>query len=220
MEGADLIGLYHRLLAAYGPQGWWPADGPFEVIVGAILTQATAWENAARAIDNLRRAGLLDPKRLRDAPIDRIASLIRPALYYNQKAKKLKFFLEFLAERYGGDLDRLLDEPLSDLRDGLLSIPGVGPETADSIILYAAGKPSFVADSYTKRLLSRLGFIESRAGYEEIRGLFLAALPPDPDLYGEYHALIVRHGKEHCRSAPLCADCPIASICPHPKAGR
>lgn len=220
MERTDLIGLYHRLLAAYGPQGWWPADGPFEVIVGAILTQATAWENAARAIDNLRRAGLLDPKRLMNAPIDRIAALTRPALYYNQKAKKLKAFLEFLAERYGGDLDRLLDEPLSDLRDGLLSIPGIGPETADSIILYAAGKPSFVVDSYTKRLLSRLGSIEPRAGYEEIRGLFLAALPPDPDLYGEYHALIVRHGKEHCRSAPICADCPIASICPHPKAGR
>jgi len=210
----SILDIYRRLLAAYGPQGWWPADGPFEMIVGAILTQATSWENAEKAIDALKKEGLLSPERMSEAPVGLIASLIRPAVYYNQKARKLKSFLEFLNRRYGGDLDRLLAEPLGDLRDLLLSIPGIGPETADSIILYAAGEPSFVVDAYTKRLLTRLGLIDQRAGYDEIRALFTSALPADPDLYGEYHALIVRHGKERCRRSPLCEGCPLGSICP------
>jgi len=214
MEEGYLIGLYERLIAAYGPQGWWPADGPFEMIVGAILTQATSWENAKAAIEALKGAGLLPLQGMRGAPLDRIASLIRPAVYYNQKARKLKAFIDFLARRYGGDLDRLLEEPLPALREELLSIPGIGPETADSIILYAAKKPSFVVDAYTKRLLTRLRLIDPSAGYDEIRSLFTSALPADAELFGEYHALIVRHCKEHCRAQPICAGCPLASICP------
>jgi len=219
MERTRLLDLYRRLLAAYGPQGWWPADDRFEMIVGAILTQATAWENAKAAIDALKAAGLLSPKGMRDAPLDRIASLIRPAGYYNQKARKLKSFLDFVARRYEGEIDRFLEEPLADLRDGLLSISGIGPETADSIILYAANKPSFVVDSYTKRLLTRLSLIDRSAGYDEIRALFASLLPADVGVYGEYHALIVRHCKEHCRAEPVCEGCPLASICPRSSGG-
>jgi len=219
MERARILDLYRRLLAAYGPQGWWPADGPFEMIVGAILTQATAWENAEAAIDALKAAGLLSPEGIKDAPLDRIASLIRPAVYYNQKARKLKSFIDFLVARYGGDLERFLEEPLPVLRDSLLSIPGIGLETADSIILYAAKKPSFVVDAYTKRLLVRLSLIDSNAGYDRVRLLFMSVLPADPGLYGEYHALIVRHCKEHCRADPVCVGCPLASICPHSSGG-
>jgi len=214
MESVKLYDLYQRLLAAYGPQGWWPADGPLEMIVGAILTQATAWGNAEAAIANLEGAGLLSLEGLRDAPIDRVASLIRPAVYYNQKARRLKGFCDLVAERYGGDLARLLAAPLPDLREELLSIGGIGPETADSIILYAAKKPSFVVDAYTKRLLARLLLIGPEVGYDEIRELFLSSLPPDVELYGEYHALIVRHCKEHCRARPRCEGCPLGAICP------
>ena len=214
MEGTSIIDIYRRLFAAYGPQGWWPAGGPFEMIVGAILTQATSWENAEAAIDALRRAGLLSSRRMMGAPVDRIASLIRPAVYYNQKALKLRAFLDFLADRYGGDLDRLLEEPLPELREHLLSIRGIGPETADSIVLYAAKKPSFVVDAYTKRLLTRLSLVDPNAGYDGIRALFTSALPADAELFGEYHALIVRHCKEHCRAEPVCGGCPLGEVCP------
>ena len=203
--------IYGRLLAAYGPQGWWPGDTPFEVAVGAILAQATNWRNAARAIANLKDAGLLSPEALGRLREEEIASLIRPAGFFNQKAKRLRAFLD-LIRKHGG-LEGLFRLPRERLRAELLSVPGIGPETADSIVLYAAEKPSFVIDAYTRRILSRLGLISGDEDYEELRRLFEDNLPRDLGLYKEYHALLVRHAKEHCRARPRCNGCPLADLC-------
>ncbi len=206
--------IYESLLSAYGPQQWWPGSTPFEVIVGAILTQRVAWSNVEKAIVSLKEAGLMDPQRLDKAQLPEIAALIRPSVYYNTKAKKLRAFTRFLAERYNGDLKQLLYLDLPSLRAELLSVHGIGEETADAIILYAAGKPSFVVDAYTKRILSRLGLIEERESYRAVRNLFMENLPLDLSLYNEYHALLVRHGKERCRSqVPLCLGCPLEEPC-------
>ena len=209
-----LLDIYHRLYKAYGPQNWWPGETRFEVIVGAILTQQVSWNAVERAIAALKDNGLMDPKALARAPVERIASLIRPTIYYNQKARKLKAFLEFLERRHRGDLDELFALPLTKLREELLSVHGIGEETADSIILYAAGKPSFVVDAYTRRILARLGLIAGNEPYDEIRTLFMENLPPDVRLYNEYHALLVRHGKERCRKRdPRCDNCSLGEIC-------
>jgi endonuclease-3 related protein len=216
-----LLSIYRRLLDAYGRQHWWPGQSPLEIIVGAILTQAVAWTNVERAIASLERAGLMDLKRLVDAPSEQIAHEIRPCLYYNEKAKKLKTFLCFLAEHYEGDLSSLLSLPVVSLRKELLSVRGIGEETADAIILYAAGKPSFVVDAYTRRILSRLGLIEERTAYGEIRTMFMTHLPSEAALYNEYHALLVRHAKEHCRSRePICDGCPLREKCRTLLSGR
>lgn len=215
-----LSSLLRLLLEAYGRQHWWPGATPFEVIIGAILTQRVAWSNVERAIANLKEAGLMDPASLARAPLETIASLVRPSVYYNEKAKKLKAFLDFLNERHDGDLVRFLALPLPSLRQELLAVRGIGEETADAILLYAAGKPSFVVNAYTRRILSRLGLIKERARYEEIRALFMENLAPDPSLYNEYHALFVRHGKERCRPRPWCAGCPLKPQCAFPKAGK
>jgi endonuclease-3 related protein len=213
----DLRALYGRLLSAYGPQGWWPGATPFEVIVGAILTQRVAWSNVERAIAALKEEGLLEPEALRRASLARVAHLIRPSVYYNDKARKLRVFLDFLHERYGGSLDRLLSLSAESLREELLLVRGIGEETADAIILYAAGKPSFVVDAYTRRVLSRLGLAEERAHYAALRALFMESLPRDSRLYNEYHALFVRHGKERCRPRrPACSGCPLADLCSFP----
>lgn len=206
-----LLAVYRALLSAYGPQGWWPGDTPFEVAVGAILTQATSWRNAARAIGNLKSAGLLSPEALGKLRAEEIAPLIRPAGFFNQKAQRLRAFLDLIAE-YGG-LERLFRLPGDELREALLAVPGIGPETADSIALYAAGKPTFVIDAYTRRILSRLGLISGNEPYEELRRLFEGNLPRDVSLYKEYHALLVRHGKEHCRARPHCKGCPLRALC-------
>jgi endonuclease-3 related protein len=209
-----IVTVYRCLLDAYGRQHWWPGQNPFEVIIGAILTQAVAWANVERAIASLKEADLMTFDRLYGAPLNKLAEKIRPCLYYNEKAKKLKAFLRFLAEHYEGDLSLLLGLPVPSLRKELLSVRGIGEETADAIILYAAGKPSFVVDAYTRRILSRLGLIEERAAYEEIRTLFMTHLPNDADLYNEYHALLVRHAKERCRSRePICDGCPLREKC-------
>ncbi len=209
-----LLLIYESLLSAYGPQHWWPGASPFEVIVGAILTQRVAWSNVEKAIASLKKAGLMDPQRLDEAQLPEIAALIKPSVYYNAKAKKLKAFTRFLAERYNGDLDQLCQLDLPSLRAELLSVHGIGEETADAIILYAAGKPSFVVDAYTKRILSRLGLIEKKQSYRAVRSLFMENLPLDLSLYNEYHALFVRHGKERCRSqVPLCLGCPLEEPC-------
>ncbi len=209
-----LLELYHRLYKAYGPQGWWPGETPFEVIVGAILTQQVSWNAVERAIAALKNEGLMDPKTLARVPVERIASLIRPTVYYKQKAKKLKAFLEFLKSHHRSGLKELFALPLPELREELLSVHGIGEETADSIILYAAGKPSFVVDAYTRRILARLGLIEGGETYEKIRTLFMENLPADVQLYNEYHALLVRHGKERCRKRdPRCDGCPLREIC-------
>ena len=206
--------LYQRLFRAYGPQGWWPgAGGPLSVIVGAILVQRAAWSNAQRALEILNSRRLLSLAALASEPQERIAEAIRPAIFYNAKAKKLKAFATFVVERYQGDLDLLLALPMERMRRELLSIHGVGPETADVILLYAAGRPSFVVDAYTQRLVSRLGWPEGGLGYERLRASFMSSLPFDVSLFGEFHALVVQHAKSHCRPTPLCADCPLLSIC-------
>jgi len=215
-----LFSIYQMLLSSYGPQHWWPGSSPFEVIVGAILTQRVAWSNVERAIASLKEAGLLDPRRLNGAPLPEIAALIKPSVYYNVKAKKLKAFTRFLAERYHGDLDLLLSLAVPSLREELLSVHGIGEETADAIILYAAGKPSFVVDAYTTRILSRLDLIEEGARYGMVRDLFMENLPAEVPLYNEYHALLVRHGKERCRRQdPLCSGCPLEETCSFPGKG-
>jgi endonuclease-3 related protein len=214
---STLLSYYRSLLRAYGPQGWWPARTPFEVIVGAILTQNVAWANVEKAIAALRRAGLLEPRRMHSTPVGRIARLIRPTGFYRQKARKLRTFLDHLRERHRGDLERFLGQRPEALRLELLSISGIGPETADSIVLYAARRPVFVVDAYTRRILARHGVIGGGESYEEIRGLLEVRLPRRTRLYNEAHALLVRVAKEHCRKAlPLCGGCPLE---PHLPAG-
>ena len=212
---AVLIDIYNRLFDRYGPQRWWPADSPFEVIVGAILTQSAAWTNVEQAISNLKRENALTPEALHALPIERLAFLIRPSGYFNAKALKLKAFAERLHSRYNGDLGRLFTLDTASLRQELLSIHGVGEETADSILLYAARRPSFVIDAYTKRIVSRLGLAPPEDGYGDFQALFARNLPRDERLFNEYHALLVRHGKEVCRKAPDCPRCCLRSICPH-----
>lgn len=210
---AGLLDIHSFLLDYYGPQGWWPAETPFEMIVGAILTQAVSWGNVEMALSNLKAEGVLSPGGLRRIPEGRLAELIRPAAYYNVKAKKLKAFTDFLYQCYDGDLQRLLSLELLSLRRELLSIYGIGPETADSIILYAAGKPIFVVDAYTCRIVKRLK-LDGGSNYRAVQALFMDNLPHDIQFFQEYHALLVRLGKDNCRREPRCADCPLAALCP------
>jgi endonuclease-3 related protein len=202
-----LTDIYRRLFERYGPQHWWPAREPFEVIVGAILTQSTAWTNVEKAIDNLRKVGKLSAGELRSLPANELASFIHPCGYYNVKARKLKAFVEHLDERYGDNLDKMFTRDAGELRRELLGIYGIGEETADSIILYAGNRPAFVIDAYTRRIVDRLGLSPEHQGYASYQTLFTASLPADARLYNEYHALLVRHAKEACRKRPLCRDC-------------
>lgn len=205
-----LLGLYRRMLKRFGPQYWWPADSDFEVVVGVVLTQNTSWSNVEKAIRNLKRQGLLSCRKLQAIPRRKLARAIRPAGYFNIKAKRLKNFISYLQRNYAGSLRRMLNKDAASLRRELLSINGIGPESADSIILYAAHKPVFVVDAYTRRLMSREGFIREDAEYEEIQGLFMDNLPRDVDLFKEFHALIVRLAKENCRkNNPRCDVCPV-----------
>ena len=213
----DLHQIFHLLLDAYGPRSWWPAETPFEVCIGAILTQNTSWGNVELAIANLKREGVVTPEGLRCLPEERLASLIRPSGSYNIKSRRLRSFLSHLFTRYDGSLERMFRRPWRELREELLEVPGIGRETADAILLYAGGQPTFVVDAYTGRLFCRLGIIGEQAGYEEIRALFMESLPTDAPLYNEYHALIVQHGKEHCRKRPLCDGCPLRSWCSSPQ---
>lgn len=183
-------------------------------MVGAILTQNTNWKNVERAIENLKSRSLLEPDRLLALPEEELTELIRPAGYFNIKAKRLKNFLKVFCERWNCSVEEMKSEPLEDLRKALLKIKGIGPETADSILLYALEKPVFVVDAYTKRILQRHGIIDARADYETVRGLFEEALPSDTKLYNEYHALIVETGKKHCRKRPLCDGCPLRVLLP------
>jgi endonuclease III related protein len=205
--------IFDKLLAHFGPQHWWPGDSPFEIMVGAVLTQNTNWHNVSRALANLRQEDLLAFESLEALPPEFLADRIRPCGYYRLKAGRLKNLLTFIREEYGGDLDAFFGEEPARLRENLLTIKGIGPETADSILLYAAGHPIFVVDVYTHRILFRHGLIFEEAGYQEIQELFMGTLPPDTALYNEYHALLVRLGKELCKkSQPLCAACPIRDL--------
>ena len=211
---ATLEGIFLRLADHFGPLHWWPAQTPFEVAVGAILTQNTAWTNVEKALVNLRSAERLHPEALRACPREELEVLIRPAGFFRQKSQRLHLLTAHLHGRHGGRLETLLEAPLEDAREELLSLKGIGPETADSILLYAGGIPSFVVDAYTRRLLTRLGILRGEEGYEEIRSLFMEHLPPDPAMYGEFHALIVEECKTFCRKRPLCPGCPLYSQCP------
>jgi endonuclease-3 related protein len=207
--------IYRRLLDRYGPQHWWPADDPFEVIVGAILTQSAAWANVEQALSQLKAAIPLTPAALRNLPLDRLATLIRPCGYYNAKAVKLRAFVERLGSRHDDNLDQLFALESVDLRQELLSIHGIGEETADSIILYAAKKPVFVIDAYTRRIMGRLGLTPESDSYSAFQRLFAENLPHEEGLFNEYHALLVRHAKEVCRKSPRCPLCCLRSICPY-----
>jgi len=209
-----LLDVYDRLFAAYGPQHWWPGDSAFEVIVGAILTQSAAWTNVERALRDLKAAGALSPEGVASLPEGELAGLIRPSGYYKAKARKLTAVVRLLDWDYGGDLDGMLASPTDEVREALLSTHGIGPETADSILLYAARRPVFVIDAYTRRTFSRLGFAPERDNYDGWQRLFAESMPSHSPLFNEYHALVVRHGKDVCRKRPLCGQCPLSSICP------
>ncbi len=205
--------IFDRLLDSFGPQHWWPGDSPFEVIIGAILTQNTNWRNVEKAINNLKKEKLLNPRLLYRLPSRKLARLIRPSGYYNIKAKRLKYFLDFFFQEFNGKLDEMFSlSPLA-LRNKLLEVNGIGPETCDSILLYAGNKPVFVVDAYTKRVLSRHGLIKEEAAYADIQELFTDNLIHSAKFYNEYHALLVRLGKEIClKNKPRCNICPLKSL--------
>jgi endonuclease-3 related protein len=207
--------VYERLFKAYGPQHWWPASERFEVIAGAILTQSTAWTNVVKALTNLKAAGKLSPEGLRNLSEAELAGLIRPCGYYNVKARRLKACADWLGKRYSDDLDQLFNNDIKSVRTQLLNIYGIGEETADSIILYAGNKPVFVIDAYTRRIVDRLGLTPGDKSYGGYQALFTSTLPSDTELFNEYHALLVRHGKEACRKRPLCHRCCLReAVCP------
>lgn len=211
-----LLDIYARLFAHFGAQHWWPHanGGAFEIIVGAILTQNTAWANVEKALGNLRAAHLLTPTALHRVPVARLAQLIRPSGYFNLKTKKLKAFTHFLFATQRGSLARLFRRDTATLREQLLGVYGIGPETADSIILYAAHQPIFVVDAYTRRVFARLGFTREDVAYAELQAVFMQNLPRDEKLFNEYHALIVALGKQLCRKTqPRCPACPLQNMC-------
>ncbi len=212
-EKTSLLKIYKLLFERFGPRHWWPGDTRLEIIIGAILTQNTAWRNVEKAIKNLKKAGLLNVKALSRVPEKRLAGLIRPSGYYNIKAGRVKSFLKFLNIKYNGSIGRMFRAETAVLREGLLNIKGIGPETADSILLYAGERPVFVVDAYTKRIFSRHGCIDENATYEETQEKFSKSLPRDVRLFNEFHALIVELGKNLCRAKkPLCGKCPIRRI--------
>jgi endonuclease-3 related protein len=204
--------IYDNLFTHFGPQGWWPAETSFEVAVGAILTQNTNWGNVEKAIQNLRMAGKLSPDALHTMTHKRLASLIRPAGYFNVKARRLKNFLQLFISVYDGDMTNMKRERLPVIKEKLLSVNGIGQETADSIILYALEKPVFVVDAYTKRVLSRHALLDYNLSYDRFQGFFHAHLRKNVKFYNEFHALFVRLSKEYCRTTPLCKGCPIEGI--------
>ncbi|MBU4320519.1 MAG: endonuclease III domain-containing protein [Thermodesulfovibrionales bacterium] len=219
MKNKRLISIYKKLFKSFGPQNWWPGDTPFEVAVGAILTQNTNWGNVEKAINNLKKEKVLNAKAIHDMPVNRLASLIRHAGYFNVKAKRLKAFIDFLVNDYHGSMKNMKKEEMHSLRKKLLSVNGIGPETADSILLYALDKPIFVIDAYTKRVLSRhniLGHVADSTlrdeTYDKFQELFHLSLKKDVKLYNEYHALFVRVGKTFCKPKPKCESCPLSFL--------
>ena len=208
-----LLGMYERLYRAYGPQRWWPGDGPFETMAGAILTQNAAWTNAARALANLKAAGCLSPAAIRAMSGEQLEELVRPSGYFRAKARKLKALADYLAG-YRDDTAGWRARDVKELRAELLGVYGIGPETADDILLYAAGLPSFVIDAYTQRIILRVGVAPSRPGYDAFQELFESNLPADAALFNEYHALLDRHASQTClKRQPRCAGCPLLDVC-------
>ncbi len=214
MKTSPLRKYYAALLRRFGPQEWWPGETPFEVMVGAILTQNTAWTNVEKAIANLRTYGLLDPRRLDEVDAGTLALAIKPAGYFNVKARRLKSYVEWFVRRFDGDAERMKRVPPARLREELLEVKGVGPETADSILLYALDFPSFVVDAYTYRVLTRHGLAPEETTYDEMKELFESSLPAKAPLYNEFHALLVAVGKDFCRAKPRCDECPLRRYLP------
>ena len=210
-----LLTAYRRLYAAYGPQGWWPGNGPFDVVIGAILTQAAAWSNVEKAIARMKAHDCWSLEAIHAKPESELAEIIRSSGYFNAKARKLKAFAAHICEWYGGDLAAALSGETDELRRELLSLYGIGPETADDILVYAAGRPSFVIDAYTRRILDRMGVSTDgrRNRYHEYQALFHAALPEDVTLFNEYHALLDRHARETCSKVPRCDGCCLRDLC-------
>ncbi len=204
-----LNNIYKKLYRAFGPQHWWPGDTPFEIAVGAVLTQNTNWSNVEKAIVNLKRAEALNAESIHEMKTDRLASLIKPAGYFNIKAKRLKAFIDFLMNEYHGSMKRMAGEKMETLRAKLLTIHGIGSETADSILLYALEKPIFVIDAYTKRVLSRHNIVRNNESYEKIQELFHSTFTRNAKLFNEYHALFVKLGKTYCITKPRCEGCPL-----------
>jgi endonuclease-3 related protein len=209
---SQLLGIYQQLYDALGPQHWWPADSPFEVIIGAILTQNTSWTNVERAIQNLKEEALLDPFKLYDVREGRLAVIIKPSGFFNIKAKRVKHFIHFFFEHFQGSVEKMFAEDVLSLRERLLRVNGLGPETVDSILLYAGEKPVFVVDAYTRRIFSRHKLVQEAAAYNEIQGLFMNNLDHDVQMFNEYHALLVYVGKHFCKSKPRCDQCPMSEV--------
>ncbi len=210
-QGGALRQIYRRLLKAHGPQHWWPGDSRFEIMVGAVLTQNTAWTNVERAIANLKRAKVLTPEAIVAAPHARLARWLKPSGYFNVKTRRLKAMCRWLSGQ--GGVRALARLNTHDLRAALIAVYGIGPETADDIVLYAFERPVFVIDAYTRRIFRRLGHIRGDEGYETLRHLFENALGPDVAMFNEYHALIVAHGKDICRVKPRCTECSLIRLC-------
>ncbi len=206
--------VYRRLFKAWGPQHWWPADSPFEVMVGAVLVQNTNWKNVERAIQNLKSAGALVPHKLLGIPLEELQELIRPAGYFRVKAQRLRSLVSFFVDEFNGEISAMQATSHDELRQRLLSVHGIGPETADSILLYAVGKPALVVDAYTQRLFARHGWIPHGSSYQALKGHIEGELPVDATIYNEFHALIVQLGKIYCRRTPLCDGCPLQQLLP------
>lgn len=204
--------LYSRMRDHFGPTNWWPGDTRFEIAIGAILTQNTAWTNVEKAIENLKAAGMLRPRVLVSAPQEEVEAALRPSGYFRQKAHRVRLFSEHLIENYGGSMAHMARRPLAQLRPELLALHGIGPETADDILLYACDKPVFVVDAYTRRIMSRHGLVPPTIRYEDLRATFEDNLDPDVATWREYHGLIVFTGKDFCKAKPQCAGCPLAPM--------
>jgi endonuclease-3 related protein len=212
MKNKKLLSIYKKLYKSFGPQNWWPGDTPFEVAVGAILTQNTNWGNVEKAITNLKKEKVLSAKAIHEMPVKKLASLIQPSGYFNIKAKRLKSFIDFLMNDYRGGMEKMRKEEMHSLRKKLLDVNGIGPETADSILLYALDKPIFVIDAYTKRVLSRHNILGHDEPYDRFQELFHSSLRKDVKLFNEYHALFVRVGKTFCKPKPRCEECPLGAM--------
>jgi endonuclease-3 related protein len=215
-----LLKIFDLLLERFGPRHWWPAHSPFEMMVGAVLTQAVAWRNVEQAIANLEGAGLLSPQGIYQAESVEIERLIRPTRYYRMKTKKLQALVKFIVEQYQGDLDLMFQEDPVRLRAKLLQVYGLGPESVDAILLYAGKMMVFVIDEYTKRIFSRLGIVASKISYRQLQTFFTTNLPAEAPLYNEYHALIDRLGNQVCHLTPRCQECPLVMECEFYKASQ
>lgn len=213
-SNVTLVTVFEKLLEFYGPQNWWPGESPLEIMVGAVLTQNTSWKNVEKAITNLKEESLLNLQRLHQTNVEELAEVIRPSGYYRLKAKRLANLVDHVMTKYDGDLEWMFSHDLETLREELLGINGIGPETADSILLYAGNKPTFVVDAYTARILKRHGWIDWEADYHQIQEHFVGTVPPEVEHYNEFHALIVRAGNQFCRKTPKCEGCPLACYLP------